>query len=122
MKKQTDSPTTVDAYLAELPDDVREALQRVREIVHAAVPNVTERISYKIPVFAVKRDLVGMASQKKHCSFYSMSPPLMQAMANDLGDFRVSGSTIHFTPDRPLPTALIKKILKARLKELSQRS
>lgn len=112
----------MDEYLAGLPEDIRDALQSLRQTIRAAVPEAEERISYRIPVFKLGRDLVGIASQANHCSFYTMSPPLVKAMETELQDFEVSGATIHFTPDKPLPSALVKKILTARVKELSRPS
>jgi uncharacterized protein YdhG (YjbR/CyaY superfamily) len=84
------------------------------------VPNCQERIAYKIGVFSVNRDLVGFASHKNYLSFYTMSPKLVKKIMNDLKGYDVSGATIHFYPDNPLSELLIKKILKARLEELSK--
>lgn len=108
----------MDDYLAGLPEDVRMALQNLRDIIKAAVPDARERIAYKIPVYSLKRDLVGFAAQKRHCSFYTMSPGLVKDMADDLRECQISGATIHFSPEKPIPEALVVKILKARIQEL----
>ena len=84
------------------------------------MPEVKERIAYKIPVYSLKRDLVGFASQKNHCSLYTMSPRLVEDMRSELMDVRVSGATIHFTPEEPIPEALVVKILRARIQELKR--
>jgi len=112
------SPSTVEQYLLALSPEVRDALQHVREQVMAAAPGVTERISYGIIVFRLCRDLVGLASQKKHCSFYTMSPGLVKAMRNELKGYEVSGATLHFAAQEPLPDVLIQSILRARVAEM----
>jgi len=112
------SPSTVEQYLLALSPEVRDALQHVRDLVTNTVPGVTGRISYGIIVFRLRRDLVGLASQKKHCSFYTMSPGLVKAMRDELKGYEVSGATLHFTPYAPLPDALIRSILRARLAEM----
>lgn len=114
--------STVDEYLSALPPDQQDALERVRRIILEAVPEATERISYKIPVFAAGGDLVGLAAQAKHLAFYTMSPGLVASMGDQLAGCKVSGaSTIHFTPDRPLAKKLIHKIVRARLRENRER-
>jgi uncharacterized protein YdhG (YjbR/CyaY superfamily) len=110
---------SVDEYLKGLPVDVRDVLQGVREVIIATVPECQERIAYKICVYSLKRDLVGFASQENPCSFYTMSPPLVEAMSNELKGYRVSGATIHFTPEEPLPESLLRKILESRVEEMS---
>ncbi len=114
-------PSTVDEYLSMLSPDVREALQRVREMVISSVPGVTERISYGIIVFRLESDLVGLASQKQYCSFYTMSPGLVKAMEDELEGYEVSGATLHFGPRAPLPDTLIETILRRRLEETARR-
>ena len=116
----TEEPSTVDEYLEVLTDDVREELQRVRSIILRTVPECRERIAYKICVFSLKRDLVGFASQRNHCSFYTMSPNLVKKMKEELLDCRVSGATIHFSPRDPLPESLIVKIVGTRAEEISR--
>jgi len=116
-------PTTVDEYLVTVPNDVRKALQKLRHTIKSIVPEAEERIAYRIPIFRIQHDLVGFSAQrnpqKRLCSFYIMSPPLAKAMKKDLQGYEVSGTTIHFTPEKPLPAALVKKIVHERVKELS---
>jgi uncharacterized protein YdhG (YjbR/CyaY superfamily) len=112
------APEEIDAYLAALPDDIRSSLERVRSIVRDAAPKCTERVRYKIPIFRLRRDLVGMSAQKNHCSLHSMSPPLMNAMAEELKGVKVSGATIHFTPENPLPKELVERIVRERMREI----
>ena len=111
------APEEIDAYLQTLPDDVRSSLERVRDIIRETAPGCTERVSYRIPIFRLEKDLVGLSAHKNHCSLHSMSPSLMKAMAGELKEAQVSGATIHFTPEQPLSKELIVKIVRARMKE-----
>ena len=112
------APEEIDAYLATLPDDIRSSLERLRSIIRETAPECTERVSYKIPIFRLRRDLIGISAQKNHCSLHSMSPPLMKAMAEELRGVKVSGATIHFTPENPLPKKLVVSIVRERMKEV----
>ena len=85
-------------------------------------PGTAEIVSYKIPIFKYQgHPLVGFGATKNHCSFYVMSssmiPKLAQARDTKLKGFDVRGATIHFTPDKPLPAALVTKLVKERLAE-----
>ena len=114
-------PSTVDEYLAQLPSDVRDALEQLRGLIRFTVPEAKERLAYRMPVFSVKHDLVGFAAYRDYCSFYTMSPGLVKAMEEELRGHEVSGATIHFTPKEPLPASLVRKIVLARLKGLSEK-
>lgn len=108
------APQEIDAYFAPLPANVRAALEQVRAIIREAAPNCTERVSYGIPIFRLRRDLVGLSAQDHHCSLHTMSPALVEALAGEMKDVEVSGATIHFSPEKPLPKALIQKIVRER--------
>lgn len=112
------APEEVDAYLEPLSDDVRAALESIRSIIHEIVPDCTERVSYKIPIFRIGKDLVGMAAHKNHCSLYAMSSAILQDMKDELKDFNISNTTLHFTPEKPLSRDVVEKIVRARLAEL----
>jgi uncharacterized protein YdhG (YjbR/CyaY superfamily) len=118
-KKSKNDPQAVDAYLATLPSAEREALGRLRTLIKKAAPQVEERISYGTTVmFSLGPDLVGFVSQPKHLSFFTASPKLAQAMKAEITKtHKVSGATIHFSPDNPLPTGLVETILRARVRE-----
>lgn len=124
MAKGKDDPAAVDEYLAGLPADRRETLSALRDLIKETVPGVRERISYGTSViFALKRDLVGFVAQPNHLSFFTMSPTLAKAMKAEISrTHRVSGATIHFSPENPLPRELVEKIVTARLKEEEERS
>src|SRR5918996_4605781 len=119
MPKSKHDPEAVDAYLAGLPPAERTTLEDLRLLIKDMVPDVQERISYGTSViFAVKGDLVGFVAQEKHLSFFTMSPELATSMRDEIkATHKLSGATIHFSPDNPLRAALVKKIVRARLKE-----
>ena len=118
-KKTKNDPQAVDTYLATLPQSERQELGRLRVLIKKTVPQVEERISYGTTVmFSLGPDLVGFVRQPKHLSFFTASPKLAQAMRNEITEtHKVSGATIHFSPDKPLPTRLVEKILRARARE-----
>ena len=107
----------VEAYLAAQPKAMRNALEHLRSIIKSAAPTATEVISYQIPTFKLQGSLVAYAAFAKHCSFFVMSPPLMEQFAKELAPFNKAKATLHFTPEQPLPTTLVKKLVKARIKE-----
>ena len=117
-KASRHAPEEVDAYLAGLSGDDRAALEALRGIIRQAAPECTERVSYGIPIFRLQRDLVGLSAQKDHCSLHSMSPPLMKAMAKELRGFTVSGATVHFAAEKPLPRELVETIVQRRMQEI----
>jgi len=111
---------TVDNYLALVPEPARSTLQRMRTAIRSAVPaETTEAISYGIPAFNYKGPLVWFAAFSNHCSFFPTAS-VIQAFKNDLKGYKTSKGTIQFPVDKPLPTALVKKMVKARLAEKAQ--
>ncbi len=117
--KSKNNPAAVDAYLSSLPGDESHVLQELRQLVKNEVPGVQERISYGTAViFAIKKDLVGFVAQKNHLSFFTMSPGLAEVMKAEIQKtHKVSGATIHFSPENPLPDQIVKKIINARILE-----
>jgi len=107
----------VDAYQAALPARQQKVMKRLRLLIRKAAPEASERIAYRIPVFAYHGDLVGMSAHRDHLSLHTMSPPLVEAMTHRLSEVGVSGATIHFAPDQPLPASLIAEIVAARIEE-----
>jgi uncharacterized protein YdhG (YjbR/CyaY superfamily) len=122
MPRSKDDPEAVDGYLAALPDQERKTLEELRQFIKASVPDLQERISYGgAVIFAVRPDLVGFAAQQNHLSFFTMSPQLAKAMKDEITKtHKVSGATIHFSADQPLPRELVEKIIRARLEEQSK--
>lgn len=112
---------TVEAYLAAVPAPERAALEKLRATIRAAAPGSVEVISYQIPTFKLNGGLVAFAAFKNHCSFFPMSAALINAHAKELEAYETSKGTIRFTIDRPLPAALVKKLVKARIAENEQK-
>ena len=112
----------VDDHLAGLPPDQQAALQHLRETIRAAAPGATEAISYGMPAFRQDgHGLVGYAAFKAHCSLFPMSSTVIPALADALEGFTTSKGTIRFTPDQPLPDAVVTRIVEVRLAELAAR-
>ena len=116
--KQDAVPRNVDEYLAGVPEPARGTLNKVRAAIRsAAPPEATEAISYRIPTVKYKGSLVAFAAFSNHCSLFPMSLAVMDAFKSELKGFYTSKGTIRFPVDKPLPAALVKKLVKARLAE-----
>ena len=113
-------PTSVAAYLRTVPPAARAALQRLRTTIRAAAPEATEVISYGIPMFKHHGMLVGYAAFKDHCSLF-MSTTLTKAYRKALASYDTSKGTIRFTADKPLPAALVRKLVKARIAQTERK-
>lgn len=111
-------PRDVDEYLAALPEEARATLEKLRKTIKAAAPGAVEVISYRIPTFKYHgRPLVYFAAFKDHCSFYPASLSVMDAHKEELKPYYTSKGTIRFPIGKPLPAALVKKLVKARMEE-----
>jgi uncharacterized protein YdhG (YjbR/CyaY superfamily) len=109
---------TVDEYLATTPEPARSTLKHIRAVIKSVVPKeTTEVISYRIPMFKYKGMLVGYAAFAKHCSLFPTGSGVIEKFAKELAGYRTSRGTIQFPSDKPLPDALLKKIVKLRVKE-----
>jgi uncharacterized protein YdhG (YjbR/CyaY superfamily) len=107
----------VDAYLAALPDEQRTALEDVRRTIRAAAPNAAEAISYGIPGYKHKgKPLIHFGAAKNHCAIYGAA--VAESDKEELKDYDTSKGTIRFSPDRPLPAALVERLVKARMAEI----
>jgi uncharacterized protein YdhG (YjbR/CyaY superfamily) len=107
----------VDNYLSTVSQDSRKALKNLRKAIKSAAPKAEEVISYKIPFFKYHGPLVCFAAFANHCSFYVVNKSILKTFSTQLKPFHTSGTTIHFSPEHPLPAALVKKIVKARIKQ-----
>jgi uncharacterized protein YdhG (YjbR/CyaY superfamily) len=119
--KSPSKPTTIDEYLAALSDKQRVALTKLRKTIKAAAPKAEECISYQIAAFRHNGMLVGFGASQDHCSFYPMNGHTVAELAEELEGYDVSKGTIRFTADKPLPAALVRKMVKARLAENAAR-
>lgn len=117
-----EKPKSVQAYFASLPKEQRSPLQKLRETIAAAAPDAEEGITYSMPGFLLGgKGFVAYAAFKDHYSFFPMSTRAIDDHRDALGS-RVTGKgTISFEYGRPLPTALVKKVVKTRLAEATAR-
>ncbi len=115
-------PKNVDEYLAGVPEPAHSTLNKVRATIRSVVPpEATEDISYGIPTFRYKGALLAFAAFSDHCSLFPMSLAVMAAFKNELKGFPTSKGTIRFPLDKPLPAALVKKLVRARLAEKARK-
>src|SRR6476660_1444673 len=116
-------PKTIDEYLANVKPGHRRALQKLRHTIPTAAPTAEECISYGIPAFRVNRRLlVFFGARVNHCALYPGSVTTLKNFRNELRNFQTSKGTIRFSPDKPLPAALVKKLIKTRIEENSDRA
>ena len=107
----------VDEYLARVPEPARTTLSKVRTVIRSvAPPGATEGMSYGIPTFKYKGMLAAYAAFSDHCSLFPGAGPTIE-FKNELKNFQTSKGTIRFAPKKPLPAALLKRLLKARIAE-----
>jgi uncharacterized protein YdhG (YjbR/CyaY superfamily) len=112
------APSSVEEYLAALPEAPRAALEKLRKTIKASAPEATETISYQMPAFKLNgRFLVSYAAFKNHCSLFPASAKVLEEHGEELKPYFSGKGTIRFTTDKPLPSALVKKIVKARIEE-----
>lgn len=106
----------VDEYLTKVPVEARATLEKLRRQIKAAAPNAIEVISYDIPMFKHHGMLVAFAAFKNHCSLFPGAAAL-QTYKDELKGYKTSKGTIRFPSDQPLPASLVKRLVKARIKE-----
>jgi uncharacterized protein YdhG (YjbR/CyaY superfamily) len=107
----------VDGYIAALSEDVRVTLEKLRQTIKAAAPMAEEVISYQIPAYKYHGPLVFFAAFKNHCSLYVPGRSALERFESELKPYDISGATVRFSPDNPLPAALVTKIVRARIEE-----
>lgn len=114
---------TIDQYLATVPEPKRSTLQRLREDIHAAVPDAEECISYGCPAFRIRGKVVaGFAAFTNHLSYLPHSGSVLPALAAEVAEYPGgTKSALHFPVDRPLPTALVQKLIGTRLEQIPPR-
>ena len=115
--KKSARAETVDEYLAAVPEDARKALEKLRKTIRAAAPKAAEVISYQIPAYKHHGLLVGFAASREHLTFHLMSTSLMRARAAELKQYKTGKASIQFAAGKPLPSALVTSLVKARIAE-----
>lgn len=115
------TPKNVDEYFAGVPESARGTLNTMREVIRSAVPaEAIETISYGIPAFKLNGVLVWYAAFSSHCSLFPTAA-IIEAFRKELKGYSLSKGTIQFPTDRPLPTGLIKRMVKARVAEMESK-
>jgi uncharacterized protein YdhG (YjbR/CyaY superfamily) len=116
------APQNFDQYLASVPQPARPALIKMRALIRSAVPpGATETISYRIPAFRDNGIIIWFAAFTDHCSLFPTAS-IIESFKNELMPYSTSKGTIHFPLSKPLPRALIKKIVKARVAQQQVKS
>jgi uncharacterized protein YdhG (YjbR/CyaY superfamily) len=112
-------PASIDDYLEKLPEDRRRALQDVRAKIRVIVPGAEECISYRIPAFRVNGVVIaGFCATAKGCSYFPFSGSTLRSVARDVSRYDQTKSSLHFSSEKPLPFALVRKLIKARMAEI----
>ena len=123
MRPVASKPTPIDEYLAALPAARRAALARLRKAIRTAVPAAEECISYGMPAFRVGgRVVAGFQATARGGSYYPFSGSTLDALGDAVAGFSRTKSALHFDTARPLPAALVKRLLRARLAEQPRRA
>jgi len=119
--KGNGAPKNVEEYLARVPEPSRSTLSKVRAAIRTAVPpGTTEVISYGMPAFKHNEVLVWYAAFSNHCSLFPTGA-VIEAFKKELNGFSTSKGTIQFSTDKPLPIALVKKLVKARVAQIASK-
>ncbi|MGZ7069039.1 MAG: iron chaperone [Methanobacterium sp.] len=122
-KTKKETPTKdVDEYISSAPKKHQEALKNIRNAIREAAPQAEELISYRIPSYKYHGSLVHFAAFKNHCSFIVVNKTILETFKSELKGYYTSGATIRFTALKPLPEALVKKIVKKRMEENEMRA
>ncbi len=116
MKTNQRAATSVDEYMAGFPRDVQAILQRVRTTIRNAAPGAEEKISYRMPTFALKGNLVHFAAWKEHIGFYP-APTGIEEFKTELSAYKSAKGSVQFPLDKPIPYDLIGRIVKYRVRE-----
>ena len=110
--------TTIDDYLSTVVGDRRTALDALRKTIRSILPRATECISYRIPAFRLDGVVVaGFCATAKGCSYFPFSGSTLKTLAADLRAYEKTKASLHFHPDEPLPTSLVRKLIKTRIAE-----
>jgi uncharacterized protein YdhG (YjbR/CyaY superfamily) len=120
-KSMNNKPKDVDTYIATAPKEIQGKLKELRTTIRQVAPTAIERISYGMPYYDYKGRLVYFAFAKSHIGQY-IPPPVIEEHKSELKNYETATSTIRFPIDKPLPIALIKKLIKAKMKKNEAKS
>ncbi len=122
LQEQMKRDPAIDEYLADVSPKSRALLQQLRKTIRAAVPEVEECISYRIPAFRYRgRIIAGFSATSNGCSYYPFSGRTLATLAPDVEGYSKTKSALHFGRDKPLPPSLVRKLLEARIAEGGRR-
>jgi uncharacterized protein YdhG (YjbR/CyaY superfamily) len=113
--------TSIDDYIATFPEEIQKILEEIRATIKTAAPDAEEKISYQMPTFTLKGNLVHFAAFKKHIGFYPV-PTGIEKFKKELSVYEGAKGSIKFPIEKPLPFGLITKIVKFRVKENLERA
>ena len=116
MKPDQTAPKTIDEYIAGFPPAIQAKLEKLRATIRKAAPKAEEAIKYMMPTFTLHGNLVHFAAFKNHIGFYP-APKGIEAFKDELAAYELSKGTIKFPLDKPMPYALIGKIVKLRVQQ-----
>jgi uncharacterized protein YdhG (YjbR/CyaY superfamily) len=118
---ETDSSADINIYIAGFPEGTQKLLFLVRETIKKAAPNAAEKMSYGIPTFTLKGNLVHFAGYKNHIGFYP-TPSAIIRFKKELSVYKSSKGSVQFPIDMPIPYELISKIVKYRVSEINEKT
>ena len=119
--KKTAPAKNVDEYLAGVPKETHAVLEKLRQTIKAAAPMAVEGISYQMPMYKHHGMVIGFAAFKNHCSIFP-GAAITESFKKELKGYSTSKGTVRFSADKPLPAALVRKLVKARIKENEARA
>jgi uncharacterized protein YdhG (YjbR/CyaY superfamily) len=114
------TPGSIDGYIAAFPPETQKVLKELRALIKSAAPGVTERISYGMPTFDLNGHyLVYVAAWKKHIGFYPVTAAVTRALKEEIKPYMSGKGSLQFPLGKPMPAKLIRRIVKLRVKEVS---
>ena len=116
MESNKNGFNSIDEYIASFPEDVQKILEELRAAIKASAPDAKERISYQMPTFSQKGNLVHFAAYKKYIGFYP-APSGIEAFKQEISGYESAKGSVRFPIDKPMPLELISKIVKFRVAE-----
>jgi uncharacterized protein YdhG (YjbR/CyaY superfamily) len=121
LKSSQTAPKNIDEYIAGFPDDVQEILEKIRMTIREAAPDAEEKISYQMPTFTLKGNLVHFAAYRKHIGLYP-APRGIEKFKKELSAYEGAKGSVRFPLDKPIPFGLISRIVKFRVKDNLERA
>lgn len=118
---KTEQTLTVDGYIQQFSESTQEILQQIRQLIKEVVPEATEKMSYQMPTYYYKENLVHFAAYEKHIGFYP-APSGIAAFEKELKAYKHAKGSVQFPLDKPIPFELIRRITSYRLEEIQQKS